>query len=383
MAARPGLLGRQAARTAREIPISTSLRYNYFRDSVVALEAFKGGDYDLRQEHTSKLWATGYDGPALRNGLIRKEEIKHERPTGMQGFFFNTRRSKFSDPQVREALSYAFDFEWSNENLFYGAYTRTESYFSNSALAASGVPVGEELEILEAYRGRVPDALFEEAYQPPRTDGSGNIRVNLRKAAVLLKQAGWTLRDGVLTHQISGDKLEMEILLSSPSMERIALPFKKHLERLGVAVSVRVLDAAQYYKRIEERDFDLITQVVPQSLSPGNEQRDFWGSASADEAGSWNYAGINNPVVDELIELVISAPDYESLVTRTRALDRVLLWHFFVIPQWHIQSFRVAYWDKFRRPPVSQKYLLGIHTWWEDPEKAKAAQERQSAQSDG
>ena len=343
----------------------------------MALEAFKGGEYDLRQEHTSKLWATGYDGPALRKGTIRKEEIKHERPTGMQGFFFNLRRKKLSDPRVREALSYAFDFEWSNKNLFYDAYTRTESYFSNSSLASSGLPSAEELKVLEPYRGRIPEEVFEKPYTPPQTDGSGNIRDNLRTAAILLKRAGWSVKDGVLTHKSTGEKLELEILLSSPSSERIMLPFKKHLERLGVKTTVRVVDSAQYYKRIEERDFDVTSLVIPQSLSPGNEQRDFWGSTAADAPGSMNYSGIKNPVVDELIELLIAAPDYESLVTRTRALDRVLLWHFYVIPNWHIQSFRVAYWNKFGRPAIAPKYLLGIHTWWEDPEKAKELAERQ------
>lgn len=346
------------------------IRYDYYRDRTVALEAFKGGEYDLRQEHTSKFWATGYEGPALRDGLIKKVTIKHERPTGMQGFFFNIRRTKFSDPRVREALSYAFDFEWSNQHLFYGAYARTKSYFSNSPLASSGMPSAEELEILQPYRGRIPEEVFEKPYAPPRTDGSGNIRSNLRKAAVLLKSAGWSVIDGLLTNTTSGERLELEMLLSSPSYERIVLPFKKHLARLGVKTTVRVVDAAQYYKRIEERDFDITTLVVPQSLSPGNEQRDFWGSAAADERGSMNYSGIKNPVIDELIELLISAPDYETLVVRTQALDRVLLWNFYVIPNWHIQSFRVAYWNKFERPAITPKYRLDIHTWWEDTQKA-------------
>lgn len=374
---------------AANLPVRTGkfnfdlIRYDYYRDRSVALEAFKGGEYDLRQEHTSKFWATSYDGPALRDGLIKKEEIKHERPTGMQGFFFNLRRPKLSDAKVREALSYAFDFEWSNKNLFYGAYTRTNSYFSNSPLASSGLPSPEELEILEPYRGRIPDEVFEKPYQAPKNDGSGNIRDNLRTAAILLKRAGWSLKDGVLQHKTSGEKLILEFLLSSPSSERIVLPFKKHLERLGVKVTVRVVDTAQYYKRIEERDFDITTMVVPQSLSPGNEQKDFWSSAAADERGSVNYAGIKNPVVDELVELLIAAPDYESLITRTRALDRVLLWNFYVIPNWHIQSFRVAYWDKFSRPPISPKYLLGIHTWWVDSEKVKALADGQISEGDG
>ena len=358
------------------------IRYDYYRDRTVALEAFKGGEYDVREEHTSKLWATGYDGPALRDGFIQREEIKHQRPTGMQGFFFNLRRAKLADPRVREALSYAFDFEWSNTNLFYDAYTRTESYFSNSPLAASGLPSSAELEILEPYRGRIPDEVFEKPYRAPHTDGSGNVRDNLRTAALLLKQAGWSLNDGVLVHQSSGEKLVLEFLLSSPSSERIVLPFKKHLERLGVKTSVRVVDAAQYYQRIDERDFDITTLVVPQSLSPGNEQTDFWSQAAADDPGSRNYAGIKNPVIDELIELLIAAPDYAALVTRTRALDRVLLWNFYVVPNWHIQSFRVAYWNKFGRPEVHQKYLLGIHTWWEDPEKTKALAERQVVEGD-
>lgn len=352
------------------------LRYDYYRDSTVALEAFKAGQYDVRVETSSKDWATAYESPALERGLIKREEIPNQQPTGMQAFLFNTRRDIFQDPAVREALSYAFDFEWTNKTLFYGAYTRTESYFSNSELASSGLPSEAELEILESLRGQIPERVFTEAYQPPTTDGSGNLRSNLRKALELLREAGWEIRDGKLTNKETGRVMRFEMLLVNPAFERVVLPFKKNLERLGVQMDVRTVDTSQYQKRLDEFDFDMIVAGIGQSLSPGNEQRDFWHSEKAGEPGSRNLAGISDPVVDELIDLVISAPNRESLINRTRALDRVLLWGFYVIPNWHIQVFRVAYWDKFGRPEVSPKYSLGLDTWWVDPEKAAALAKR-------
>ncbi len=367
---------------AKDLPVHKGrdnfgkLRYDYYRDSTVALEAFKAGQYDVRVETSSKDWATGYDSPALSQGLIKKEEIPNQQPTGMQAFLFNTRRDIFQDPKVREALSYAFDFEWTNKTLFYGAYTRTESYFSNSELASSGLPSEAELEILEPFRGQIPDRVFTEEYQPPSTDGSGNLRSNLRKALELLREAGWEIRDGKLTNKETGRVMRFEMLLVNPAFERVVLPLKKNLERLGVQMDVRTVDTSQYQKRLDEFDFAMIVAGIGQSLSPGNEQRDFWSSEKAEEPGSRNLAGISDPVVDKLIDLLISAPDRESLVNRTRALDRVLLWGFYVIPNWHIQVFRVAYWDKFGRPEVSPKYSLGLDTWWVDPEKAAGLAKR-------
>lgn len=352
------------------------IRYDYYRDSTVALEAFKAGEYDFRAENVSKNWATGYDGPALRNGTIRKEEIRNQQPTGMQGFVFNTRRPLFADPRVREALGYAFDFEWTNRNLFYNAYDRTRSYFSNSDLASRGRPGSDEVALLEPYRDQIPQEVFTEAYEPPVTDGSGNVRGNLRQATRLLSEAGWEVRNGVLVNRETGQPFSFELLLVSPSFERVALAFKRNLRRLGIDMKVRTVDSAQYEKRLEDFDFDMVVAVWGQSLSPGNEQRDFWSSAKADVKGSRNLAGIRDPVVDALVERLIAAPDRDTLITTTRALDRVLLWGHYVIPHWHIRHYRIAYWDKFDRPAVTPLYALGFDTWWIESDKADALTQR-------
>lgn len=362
----------------RDLPVNrgrhnfSSIRYDYYRDSTVALQAFKAGEYDFRQENVSKDWATAYDVPAVRDGLIKKENIPHERPTGMQSYVMNTRLTKFRDRRVREAIAYAFDFEWVNQSLFYGQYTRTRSFFSNSELASRGIPGVEETKILEPYRSKLPSDVFTREYLPPVTDGKGRIRGNLRKALKLLGAAGWVVKGRKLVNAKTGDPFSFEILLQSPSWERISLPFAKNLKRIGMEVRVRTVDASQYQKRVEEFDYDMIVDVFGQSLSPGNEQRDFWGSTAAREPGSRNTIGINDPTVDALIDLVISAPDRESLIYRTRALDRVLLWGHYVIPHWHIRSFRVAYWDKFGRPKVQPKYDLGFDNWWVDEKKEAA-----------
>jgi microcin C transport system substrate-binding protein len=270
---------------------------------------------------------------------------------------------------VREALAYAFDFEWSNKMLFYGQYERVRSYFENSELAARGLPSAAELEILEPYRGRIPEEVFTTEYEPPKTDGSGNIRSNLKQAVELLGEAGWSIRDGVMTHGETGAVLEFEILLVGAGFERVVLPLKKNLERIGVRASVRTVDAAQYRRRIDTFDFDVIVDRRGQSESPGNEQRDFWSSASADAEGSRNYNGIEDPVIDELVELVIAAPDREALVTRTRALDRVLLWGHYMIPNWYISADRVLYWDRFGMPEVTPYRGVQFDTWWVDASK--------------
>ncbi|MEE9140363.1 MAG: extracellular solute-binding protein [Alphaproteobacteria bacterium] len=347
------------------------VRYDYYRDATVALEAFKASEYDFRQENTAKVWATGYDFPALRQGLVVKEEIAHEQPQGMQAFIFNTRRPFFQDAKVRRALAQAFDFEWTNRALFHGAYTRTKTYFANSELASRGLPEGEERAILERYRGRVPDEVFTQTYAPPSSQVEGGIRTNLRKARRLLEDAGWVLRENRLVHEASGQLMEFEILLVNPLFERIAAPFRKNLERLGITARMRTVDTSQYEFRVENFDFDMIVGGWGQSLSPGNEQRDFWSSSAAETMGSRNSIGVKDPVVDELLELVISAPDRQSLVARTRALDRVLLWGHYVVPQWHITYFRIAYWNKLARPAITPKYQLGLFSWWVDPAKAE------------
>jgi len=349
------------------------VRYDYYRDSTVALQAFKAGEYDWRLEVSSKDWATGYDFPALHSGAVRKQDIPNSRPAGMQAFAYNTRRPLFQDARVRQALAYAFDFEWSNKTLFYGQYTRTRSYFQNSELAAKGLPSPAELVILEPYRGRVPDAVFTTEYDPPHTDGSGNIRDNLRQAVQLLGEAGWKIDEKTkkLTHAESGRVMEFEILLVQPEFERVVLPFTKNLERLGIVATVRTVDTAQYRRRLDDFDFDMIVGNWPESLSPGNEQRNFWGSEFAARQGSQNLIGIKSPVVDALIAGLIAAADRTSLVNQVRALDRVLQWDHWVIPQWHLPYDRVAYWDKFGYPSAVPAMGVQLDAWWIEPGKVK------------
>ena len=355
------------------------IQYEYYKDRSIEREAFKSGDIDLFSENTSKDWATSYDTPAVQNGLIKKELIEHQNPQGMQGFAFNTRKEIFEDKRVREALSYAFDFEWTNKNLFYNAYKRTNSFFENSELASSGVPSGGELDLLNDYRELLPQKLFQEEYNPPKTDGSGFMRKELQEATKLLQDAGWELQEGKLINKKSGSKFEFELLLVSPAFERIVLPFKDNLAKLGIDVSVRTIDSAQYQNRLDGFEFDMIVSTFSQSLSPGNEQRNFWGSDAAKTNGSRNIIGISNEVIDSLIEKVISAKDREDLIVTTRALDRVLLWNHYVIPQWHISAYRTLYWDIFDKPSVRPKYSLGTHTWWVDADKASTIDQRKKS----
>lgn len=367
---------------AADLPVSRGhynvdrITYDYYRDGTVALQALKAGEYDLRQENVARNWATAYDVPAVREGRLRQVEIPHELSGGMQGFFYNTRRSLFADPRVREALAYAFDYRWTNRNLFHGAYTRTRSYFSNSDLAAIGLPSEAELAILEPYREALPDRVFEAAYEPPDTSEEVSLRDNLRKAFELLGEAGWAVSDGVLTHGESGEVMRFEILLNSAAFERVVLPFTENLKRLGIEASVRTVDPTQYQNRINEFDFDMTVHVVGQSLSPGNEQRQYWGCEAADAPGSQNLAGICDPVVDALVRELVRAPDRESLVARTRALDRVLQWGFYVIPHWHSPSFRIAHWDKFGMPDNHPPYGFALNTWWVDPDRAQRLNQR-------
>jgi len=353
-------------------------RFDYYRDDTVAIEALKAGEYDLRLERSAKEWATAYDVPAVRDGSLKKEEIKNDRPAGMQAYAFNLRRPLFQDRRVRQALGYPFDFEWSNRTLFYGQYTRTRSYFANSDLASSGVPQGQDLAVLEPFRGKVPDEVFSKEYEPPATDGSGNIRDNLRKASELLKAAGWDIdpTTKMLVNTTTHQPFEFEILLVDPLFERITLPFTKNLERLGIVARVRTVDAAQYKKRNDDFDFDVIVNNWAQSTSPGNEQREYWTSPFADQPGSSNVLGLKDAVVDALVDQLIAAPDRASLVARTHALDRVLLWGYYVIPQWYLSYDRVAYWNKFGRPSVTPAQGVQIDSWWVDPAKVAALQQK-------
>ena len=352
------------------------VRYDYYRDATVALEAYKAGKYDFREENNSKMWASMYSGKTFDQNLTIREEIPHELPRGMQAFAFNLRRSLFKDSKVREAIGYAFDFEWSNKNLFYGQYKRTDSYFENSELASSGLPSPEELAILEPFRKDLPDEVFTKEFKPPVTDGSGNIRKQLLTASKLLKSAGWEIKDGKRVNSETGEELEFEILLISPAFERIVLPFKKNLERMGIKASVRVVDTSQYVNRIRSFDFDVFVMVIGQSLSPGNEQDNYWSCKAAETSGARNYIGICNPAIDKLIRLVIEAPDRNQLIYRTRALDRALLWGHYVVPHWHINYYRLSYWNKFSRPDITPKYSLGFFTWWVDDTKEKTMLEK-------
>ncbi|MEE8546167.1 MAG: extracellular solute-binding protein, partial [Alphaproteobacteria bacterium] len=354
------------------------VRYDYYRDQTVALEAFKSQEYDFRVETTAKVWATGYDFPALRQKLVFKEEVPDASPTGMGAFVFNLRRAKFQDRALRQALAYAFDFEWTNKNLFFGQYSRTKSYFSNSELASSGLPGAAELALLEPFRDKLPPEVFTKTYAPPESDGTGNIRANLRIALKLLRQAGWTIEDKKLVDPRSGVALEIEFLLVSPAFERVIAPFVRNLKRLGVTARIRTVDPAQYQNRLRDFDFDMVAAGFGQSESPGNEQRDYWSSEAAGREGSRNIIGIEDPVIDALIEKVIFAPDRQTLVTATRALDRVLLWGHYVIPQWYLRHERIAYWDKFGRSGTEPKYGTDLFAWWVDAEKVRALERRKS-----
>lgn len=363
---------------ARDLPVNRGqnnfdvIRYDYFRDATVIREAVKAGTIDFWAENQAKAWAIDYDTPAIRRGWLQKKAFDNERPTGMQGFIMNLRRPIFADARVRYAMSFAFDFEWSNRNLFFSQYKRTESYFSNSELAAEGLPSAEELKLLEPWRGKIPEEVFTREYRAPSTDGSGWPRENLRRAFGLLQEAGWVVRDMQLVRADTGEPFSFEILLVGSGFERIVLPFVRNLKRLGIEARVRVVDSSQYVNRVRSRDFDMIVGTWGQSNSPGNEQREYWGSNAAKSAGSRNYAGISNPAVDALIDHIVAAPDRESLVVRVRALDRILLWNHLVVPNWHTGNDRLIFWDKFGYPEKPPRNGTSTSFWWYDPQKAAA-----------
>lgn len=370
---------------AKDLPVNkgrdnfNSMTYVYYRDMVVSLEGFKAGQFDYRVEYKAKTWASDYNFPAVKNGLVKQLNIRNETPAGMQGFAFNIRRPLFQDVRVREALGYAFDFEWSNKTLFYGAYSRVDSYFSNSEFAAKGAPSKAELAILEPFRKQLPASVFAAAPVPPKTDGSGNNRANLVKAQQLLASAGWQVKNGKLVDK-NNKPFNFEIIIHQPEMERVIMPFKQNLNRLGINMTVRVVDAPQYIERLRKFDYDMIVNRVGQSLSPGNEQRNYWSSAAADQPGSNNLIGIKDPVVDALIDRVTRAQNREELVDNVRALDRVLLAGFYVIPQYYSANDRIAVWDFFERPKIAPRYAVGFDTWWVNPEKLSKIRSQQGKQ---
>jgi microcin C transport system substrate-binding protein len=357
------------------------VRVTYFKDPEIQMEAFKAGTLDIRpNENSAKRWATGYEFPAVKDGRVIKETIEHKNPAGIQGFIFNIRKPMFADRKVREALIYAFDFEWSNKALFYGLYKRTRSYFQNSEMEAKGLPSPEELDILNPLKDQIPPEVFTAEYNPPVTDGSGNARDNLAKASALLDEAGWKVENGRRVKD--GRSFEFEIMVDDQPMERVALPFAQNLERIGIKATVRVVDSAQYQARSEDFDFDMTSDVWGQSLSPGNEQWEFWGSKAAQTPGSRNSIGIENPAVDKLIELIVTAQTREDLIIRCRALDRVLQWNYYLVPHFHSGTYRVAYWNKFGMPEKRPDPLYGYGSsgWWVDQAKDAALAGKKNAE---
>lgn len=346
------------------------IRTDFFRDITALRLALKSGRIDFLDEHQAKAWALEYNIDVVKEGLLNKERVAHKQPQGMQGTVLNTRREIFKDPRVREAIGYAFDFEWANKNLFFDQYTRTDSYFVNTPLAATDTPEGKELEILEQYRGRIPERVFTQAISVPRTDGSGWTRDNLRKAFVLLEAAGWAVKDQKLVNA-NGEQFKFELLLRSQGFIRIMLPWVRNLRRLGIDANLRLVESAQWINRIREFDFDALVIRFPQIENPGNEQRDIWKSDTAEVVGSRNYAGIKDEVVDELVEKLILSPDRETVTAYTKALDRLLLYGFYVVPNWYLSADRLLYWDKFSRPETSLKNGTSTDRWWFDVAKAE------------
>lgn len=348
------------------------VRFEYFRDSTVMFEAFKGDQVDFRFENSAKNWATGYDFAAVKEKRVIREEFPERAVGRMQAFVFNLRRDKFKDPRVRRAFNYAFDFEDMNKTIFFGQYERVDSYFSGTGLASEGVPQGREKELLDAFAADLPKDLFTKPYTNPKGGTPALSRDNLREADRLLREAGWIIKDGKRVNA-KGERLTVEFLVEDPTSERYILFYKPGLEKLGIGVGLRVADAAQYENRIRDFDFDITNEVWGQSLSPGNEQRDYWGSSAADRPGSRNIGGIKDKVVDALIEKVIFAENREELVAATRALDRVLLWRDYVVPQWSYYKTRTARWDRFAHPETMPEYQSPAfpYLWWYDEARAK------------
>jgi microcin C transport system substrate-binding protein len=348
------------------------MRYDFYGDEAVMIEAFKADAYDYRFERSSKNWATGYVGlPALDKGFVIKEEFPSRASGRMQAFVPNLRREKFKDVRVRQALNLAFDFETTNKNVFFGLYKRDNSYFAGSELAATGLPQGKELDILNEVKADLPPEVFTTEYKNPVGGDGTKMRENYREALRLLKEACLSLKDGRLINDKTGEPFTIELIDASPITERFALPYGESLKKIGIEFNLRTIDSSALIERERKFDYDMITHVWGQSLSPGNEQREYWGSSSADREGSQNYAGIKNPAIDKLINKVIFAPDRETLVAATKALDRALLWNHYVIPQWVSDADRFVYWDRFGRPATLPKYNFGFPTvWWFDQAKA-------------
>ncbi|NKQ40594.1 MAG: ABC transporter substrate-binding protein [Sulfurovum sp.] len=339
------------------------VKYDYYKDRSVAFEAFKSGEFDYQLENTAKRWATQYDSINFKNGNIIKKELPHENVEGMQGLAFNLRKAIFQDIAVRKAINLAFDFEWTNKYLFYNQYKRLDSFFANSELSSKGLPGKEELALLKPFQDRLPKSVFSVPFTSSITKGDGNIRKELREAMDMLRQAGWKLNTDKLMEK-NGNVLKFEILLGSASFQKVVNPFIKNLKKIGIDATVRIIDRVAYANRLKSFDFDMIVARYNVSLSPGNELRNYWGSKSKYIKGSKNYIGIESEVIDVLIEKIITAPDRTALIIAVKALDRVLLHHHYVVPNWYISSDRLAYWDKFEQPSKKPKYGIGLFSWW-------------------
>lgn len=352
-----------------------TIRYDYYKDFEVMFQAFKAGQLDFNLETSSRNWAVGYDTPAVKDGRLRKEMIPNQDPQGLQGFLFNARRDIFKDVRVRKAIAQLMDFEWMNANLFYSQYTRTQSYFANSELACQCAepPKGEELALLTTFKDQLPPELFTDAITMPKSDGTGNIRAMMKESVQLLKDAGYEPMAGVMTNTTTKQPLTFEILLVQDNLLRVTQPFANNLKRLGINTRIRVVDSSEYVNRLTNFDFDMIVHTFSESLSPGNEQINYWASDRADMQGSSNYAGIKDPVIDQLVNHIVHANTRAQLIVDVNALDRVLLWGWYTIPQWHLSAYRVAYWNRFEHPATPQKYGFGfLDTWWVDPAKDSA-----------
>lgn len=365
---------------AKDLPVARGqwnfeeIRYIYYRDRSPAFEGFKVGDTDFWYESSAKGWATQYDVDAVKRGLIKRDLLETREIATMQGFVFNQRRKTFQDPRVRQAFNLAFNYEWANQAMFFGQYKRVGSYFENSELAARGLPEGRELEILETVRKALPPEVFTKPYANPVNAAPEDFRRHMGQASRLLADAGWTPRNGVLTNA-AGETLSAEFLLVQPDFERLVLAYKTELERLGMKITVRTIDSAQYRQRLNTFDFDIVIASYGQSISPGNEQRDYWTSAAADREGTRNLMGLRNPAIDALVERLIFATDRADLVAATRALDRALLWGHYLVPQFYAPAERVAYWDRFGRPSQLPRHggaqAAFFQVWWHDEAAAK------------
>lgn len=365
----------------KDLPVSRGhynfdrIRIDYYQDMSVALEAFKAGQFDFNLEYSAKDWATGYNSPALRRGDIVREEIRNHNPVGMQAYVFNLRRPMFQDERVRQAIGLLFDYEWTNKQLFYGAYLRTNSFFANSELASSGLPSAGELELLEPLRGQIPEQVFTTPFTLPVSDASGIIRERRLQAWQLLQEAGYRIVNDRMV-SAEGEPLAFEFIIAQTNLERVLLPFKRNLAELGIEMSIRRADVSQYINRMRSRDFDMTSAIWPQSNSSGNEQRDFWHSSSFDNPGSRNFIGLQNPAIDQLVEGLINADSRTSLINHTRALDRVLLWGHYVIPNYYTNTWRIAHWQHLQRPAQAPLYDYGLFTWWIDGEQPVAGAEQ-------